>query len=61
MAILHGPLGLDAFVYMGHSMPKGCLVGGMTLVGVFMPPVPPVKGSEGGKLGADGPPWPWRG
>lgn len=50
VGILLGHLGLDAFVQAGHSMPKGYLVGGMILPGVFVPPVPPVKGSEDSKL-----------
>lgn len=39
-------VGLDAFVQAGHSMPEECLVGGMILLGAFVPPVLPVGGSE---------------
>lgn len=55
-----GHSGLRAFVQDGHSIPKQYLLGGMILLGVFVPAVPPVKGSEGCKLRAGSPWWPHR-
>lgn len=50
-------VGLDAFVQAGHSMPEECLVGGMILLGAFVPPILPVRGSEDCKLRVGGPCW----
>lgn len=47
--VLHGHLGLNAFAQAEHSMPGGCLVGGMILLGAFVHPSPPARDPEDDK------------
>lgn len=49
MDVLHGHLGLNAFAQAEHSMPGGCLVGGMILLGAFVHPSPPARDPEDDK------------
>lgn len=55
MGISAWTLGLDAFSQAGYYMPVGSLGGGgKILLGAFVPPFLPVRGTEDGKLRADG-------
>ena len=44
--VLHGHLGLNAFVQAEHSMPGGCLVIGLILLGAFVYLFPPARDPE---------------